>query len=786
MGDRSPYPDGRHRADDRTHRGDDRNHRNDDRAHRGDDRGHAWGYRSDDRAHRGDDRGHRADDRGYRADAWNYRGVDRGNRGDDRGRRGDERCHPSDLSVHRGDSRDHHRGDDRRHRRRGGVAGVDEVDEEGWDRHRGRRDGRRAPEGLLKHDEEDRLADEDGYQLGDEHHKDRRRRTGRRDEPPMVSASKEEDVKATDDEMPDEPLAALRGETPSGRRESADDVPSNNKGRKRKSSLNRTSGNKVEKKKKGRRSRSKKRASDASKMNPQQVLLGQWMMHQQRLQQQQQQWWASMMLGQTVSNTRAAEKKKKAHKEHKDKEHKKKKKKKKNGTDEDEKEENVADGTPEGAKSQVPAEVPSAAPEPVAAVPSSATSIPTPVHPTTSLEVSQGASEESPLDSAEDLTELDLLAAGLATVNNAAAPASPAPSSFANQLGHAVQPSAPKPTSADMAGSPSAGYWQRHSFANANGQVDSFTVAEQAKPSFASRSRPDRRIRGWEDPEQEPEAPGPKTIAVRTSAGSVALLGAQWQAPGEQVPAKAGEDGEWEESRKKVGLKLVGEMSPPSLKWEYIVFDESRRTFVGYLPNPLGRDVCKSFFEKVRSGTTWFQPTGPVGPIPRNTAWMVGGKNCVCPYRYGRIEVKPQLYPAWMVSLLQWVMPCCGVNESKDWPTSCNLNLYTGGAMSVGWHADDEMLFQGRFRDCRIISLSLGVKRSFELRQNWPDPGAQSTFRVQLGDGDLCTMEGLCQKHFQHRVPREDFVAGPRINLTWRWIVRHTPSCPASRSPLPP
>merc|ERR1719401_86438 len=42
-------------------------------------------------------------------------------------------------------------------------------------------------------------------------------------------------------------------------------------------------------------------------------------------------------------------------------------------------------------------------------------------------------------------------------------------------------------------------------------------------------------------------------------------------------------------------------------------------------------------------------------------------------------------------------------------------------------------------------------------------------------------MEGMTQKHFQHRVPRESGVAGPRINLTWRWILKHTPRCPAGR-----
>ncbi|CAK0792107.1 unnamed protein product, partial [Prorocentrum cordatum] len=41
--------------------------------------------------------------------------------------------------------------------------------------------------------------------------------------------------------------------------------------------------------------------------------------------------------------------------------------------------------------------------------------------------------------------------------------------------------------------------------------------------------------------------------------------------------------------------------------------------------------------------------------------------------------------------------------------------------------------------------------------------------------------EGMFQKHLQHRVPREENVEGPRINLTWRWTLKHKPSCPAGR-----
>ncbi|CAK8997871.1 Alpha-ketoglutarate-dependent dioxygenase alkB homolog 3 (Alkylated DNA repair protein alkB homolog 3) (mAbh3) [Durusdinium trenchii] len=233
-----------------------------------------------------------------------------------------------------------------------------------------------------------------------------------------------------------------------------------------------------------------------------------------------------------------------------------------------------------------------------------------------------------------------------------------------------------------------------------------------------------------------------------------------------------------EEPRSVTGLKLIGEEAPSNLSWHYVLKDETTRSFVGFLPRTLSQDVCSSFFEKALEGAKWLQPSGPNGPIPRKTAWMVYF-DCTCTYRYGRIEVEPQRYPPWMCTLMHWVMPCCGINEQKDWPNSCNLNLYQDGSASVGWHADDEHLFQGKNRDCRIISLSLGATRSFELRRNWSEA---DTIRLPLTAGDLCTMEGMVQKHLQHRVPREDQVRAPRINLTWRWIVRHSPGCPARRS----
>jgi alkylated DNA repair dioxygenase AlkB len=243
----------------------------------------------------------------------------------------------------------------------------------------------------------------------------------------------------------------------------------------------------------------------------------------------------------------------------------------------------------------------------------------------------------------------------------------------------------------------------------------------------------------------------------------------------------------WEQPRAAVNLKLIGEEAPQFLAvpWKYVIEDDTRRSFAALLKCPFSKDQTKIFFDTVRDGTNWVQPEGPNGPIPRKTAWMVVA-GCKCAYRYGQIEVPPQEYPEWMLQLMTMVMPLCGYTDANMLPNCCNLNWYVDGGMSVGWHTDDEKLFNGKFQDIRIISLSLGASRKFEMRLNWPDESKHERkfTTVVLGDGDVATMEGMFQKHFQHRVPREEGVSEARINLTWRWNIKHQPSCPVCRMRL--
>lgn len=254
-----------------------------------------------------------------------------------------------------------------------------------------------------------------------------------------------------------------------------------------------------------------------------------------------------------------------------------------------------------------------------------------------------------------------------------------------------------------------------------------------------------------------------------------------------------------ERDRKEVGLKLLSEkyseLNPAGeLRWEHVLMDEMRRSFVGFVKPQLPAGKLARFWKLVLDGTPWDQPISPTTNqrIPRKTAWMVHG-NCQCTYMYGGLQVAPTIFPKWMDELMETYMPLCGLKSRDEWPNSCNLNLYADGGMSVAWHSDDEPLFHGKFADCAIISLSLGSTRTFEVQLkesakkdeaakkdgSSTQDGSAKVIPISLASGDLLTMEGMTQKYYQHRVPKESS-SGPRINLTWRWVCKHQAMCPGN------
>jgi alkylated DNA repair dioxygenase AlkB len=107
------------------------------------------------------------------------------------------------------------------------------------------------------------------------------------------------------------------------------------------------------------------------------------------------------------------------------------------------------------------------------------------------------------------------------------------------------------------------------------------------------------------------------------------------------------------------------------------------------------------------------------------------------------------------------------LTEQKSGETynSCLLNLYHNGSEGMAWHSDGEPDLK---KNGAIASLSFGAERKFAFKHK----DTKETVSLILEHGSLLIMKGITQRHWLHRLPPTTKVSQPRINLTFRTIVR--------------
>ncbi len=215
---------------------------------------------------------------------------------------------------------------------------------------------------------------------------------------------------------------------------------------------------------------------------------------------------------------------------------------------------------------------------------------------------------------------------------------------------------------------------------------------------------------------------------------------------------------------------LALSMSPAS-GWIPILDDIPKRSFASYKPVALNKELSQFYGDKCINSLPWDRPIIRGSPLNRKACWLTSSP-CTCCYDYSGTSWPSNRFPPWMVDLTTIVSSLCGFTSQ---PNACNVNLYDGGFDAVGWHADDEEIFDAVRTPTTIVSLSLGVTRLFEFS---PRENLSMVSRIELGNGDLLTMEGLMQKHYLHRVPVQNSLDGVRVNITWRWILKHQGHCP--------
>lgn len=96
---------------------------------------------------------------------------------------------------------------------------------------------------------------------------------------------------------------------------------------------------------------------------------------------------------------------------------------------------------------------------------------------------------------------------------------------------------------------------------------------------------------------------------------------------------------------------------------------------------------------------------------------------------------------------------------------SCLLNLYHDGSEGMAWHSDGETALK---KNGSIGSLSFGAERKFSFKHK----STKEKIDIILENGSLLEMKGLTQTHWLHRLPPTKRILKPRINLTFRTIVR--------------
>lgn len=210
------------------------------------------------------------------------------------------------------------------------------------------------------------------------------------------------------------------------------------------------------------------------------------------------------------------------------------------------------------------------------------------------------------------------------------------------------------------------------------------------------------------------------------------------------------------------------------LQWTRVVEAEEWQCAVRHKRSPFSAAEIREMYETVHRGTEWRQMAG----MQYRKAWMAQPL-CTCSCKCGRFLVGVIPFPKWMTELMGRVMPLVGLPRSENWPNSCNLNFYLNGGSHVGWHSDDESLFQGVQRRICIISLSLGGDRGFQVQGSWPGAVKSS---VTLRAGDLLTMEGNVQRYYKHRVPRDGRTKVESKEHVCPVTARQVPQSPVSTS----
>jgi len=163
----------------------------------------------------------------------------------------------------------------------------------------------------------------------------------------------------------------------------------------------------------------------------------------------------------------------------------------------------------------------------------------------------------------------------------------------------------------------------------------------------------------------------------------------------------------------------------------------------------LGRLIAETAW-RAELVTVW----GKQHQQPRLTAWHGTAR-----YTYSGLTLEPLPFTCLQQEIKSAVEQASGRRFN-----SVLLNYYRDERDSMGMHSDAEPELGP---EPAIASVSFGATRTFILKHK----RNKQTVKLNLTDGSLLLMTGQTQKNWLHGINKEAKAKGPRVNLTFRYIV---------------
>ena len=183
---------------------------------------------------------------------------------------------------------------------------------------------------------------------------------------------------------------------------------------------------------------------------------------------------------------------------------------------------------------------------------------------------------------------------------------------------------------------------------------------------------------------------------------------------------------------------------------------------IKYYPNFLNTKEADLYLEQLTKETPWRNDPitvfGKTYPQPRMTSQH---GHTTDSYGYSGIVMQPNPMRKPLLDIEQKLQAF-----TKETFTTVLLNLYRDGQDSNGWHADNEKELGV---NPVIASISLGASRYFHLKHN---SDKSQRLKLELTHGSLLLMEGATQHFWKHQIAKTAKKVGPRINLTFRKVLK--------------